>query len=51
MNTIDTKIRNIDSKTWELFKIHCEKESKKRKKNISINKRLKEMIEMVVATM
>jgi len=49
-DTIDTRIRKIDRNTWELFKDHCSNESKKRKKNISVNKRLKEMIEMVVAS-
>lgn len=48
MKSIDTKIRNIDPNTWELFKLHCEKETKKRKKYISVNKRLKEMIQVVV---
>lgn len=48
--TIDTRIRNIDLDTWELFKKHCEDESKKRRKYISVNKRLKEMISIVVAS-
>lgn len=47
---MDTRIRGIDKKTWALFKKHCQEESKKRGKPISCNKRLLEMIDMVIAT-
>ena len=46
---MDTRIRGIDPNTWELFKQYCMEQSVKRKKNISANAMLKEMIDMVVS--
>lgn len=47
---VETRVRNIPADVWEAFKKHCENESKKRKKYISANTRLVEMIHFVVAS-
>lgn len=46
---IDTRIRGIESKTWELFKQYCREESVERNETVSANAMLKEMITKVVA--
>lgn len=48
---IDTRIRGIRAKDWDLFKLYCLEESVKRRKNISANSMLKELISVAVASM
>lgn len=46
--SMDARIRDIDDELWAKFKNHCYLESLRRGEDISLNKRLKEMIFEVV---